>query len=117
MIYSSLLYVYVCIHREDQLFIYHTMMVSKAHMMALNMYVTPMVIMLYTVDPLYKGQFRITYFWQLLLQCRSFPLSEVKNVLVGPKFLPLLCYYFLNSEGLLREIPLYCIFGTLICDL
>ena len=47
----------------------------------------------------------------ILLQYRSFPLSEVKNVLVtavGTKiFVGAFCYCVLNSEGLLRKVLLY----------
>ena len=55
------------------------------------------------VEPLYNGYFGAWYFDHFLLQHKDFPLSEVKNVLVTPKF----CLCALNLEGLLREFPLY----------
>jgi len=65
------------------------------------------------VEPLHNGQFGATYFCNFLQQYRSFPLSEVKNVLVTPveaKIFVLIMGFFycvLNSEGLLRKVPIY----------
>ena len=49
-------------------------------------------------------------FCRVLLQYRGFPVSEVKNALVTPvgtKIFALIMEVFFNSEGLLREVPLY----------